>query len=486
MSKAALVSLQSRKEFSCDQSLLNVVYQAMAGDESVTTASRLSDWIPLDLKGKPIYAGIDEKARMDTMRTKINSVRVRWNDPVRCAELSEDIRQLLKVNTLARELQEAIQGILGKERYWVDHHRIDGSTNRASTTLERENYAALELYTTNDGYKKVFGYINQMFRKHYVSEIEVYGAVALVELLTIDIYNLRLASFGCSKYFNFQGIVHRGLSVDLQTLKAFQDLMQQPVQSRHFSVPLAFMSTSINQARIQEFLDKTEKGKCRMHWKIHVHELDPNLLAQYKIKHPESVVTTICALPISYASEYANEQEILLRGPFLNIIRIYEEPAGEHVAYVVEMVMLNANRDHGSETAEHHGEKLKQREHFGQMCAASRYEICASLARKYGLPEANDYEQLAKTTLQKLSSDHIVAPFNPGLSESWSVPRPSWIGASLSTSFPAAYAKRRERFSRASFSGNKWPIVQEIIDEEYEWQQADWCNVPRLYGMSFL
>lgn len=504
-------------------------------DTGTGTTTRLTGWIPLDMKGKPLYAGVNEKERMDSLRAKINNVRVRWNDPEKCLDLVSDIQQAIGATKFDRELLSALQHVLGQRRYWADYERNRSSgerflhndvgsdesyyttginlltsillwTREAFMSMirgklkqevpkrlhqrpallhEREDYAALEMYTTNDGYKKVFGYINQIFRKSDVNETEIYGAVALVELLTIDLYNFRLANIGCSKLYNFQDIVHRGLSVGPDVLKTFQDLMRQPLQNRNFSVPLAFVSTSTNQARIQEFLDKTEKEKFRMHWEIHVHGLEPNLLAQYQSKHPQSVVTTICAMPISHVSEFANEQEVLLRGPFFQILRMYEEQAGEHRVHVAEMVMLNANRDHGSELAEHHGEKELQRKHFGQICAASRYEICASLAQKYNLPEADDYRDLARSMLLKLSADHIEAPFNPGLSDSWSTPRPSWIGASLSSAFPRPYSERRKRFSMASFGGTDWTTVQEIIDHEYAWQKGDWCNVPRLYGELF-
>lgn len=446
------------------------------------TTSRLSDWVPLNLKGKPMYHGINETERMDRLRDKLNAVRVRWNDAENYHDLMEDIQQALEVDQFSRELQAALKSILRKQRYWADYQRNQDSVQPSIVSSDQENYAALELYTTNDGYKKVFGYINQVFRKHDVTDIEVRGAVALVELLTIDLYNFRLANVGCSKYYNFQDIVHRGLSVDSAVLQAFQDLMKAPVHSRNFSVPLAFVSTSISQERIQEFLDKAEQGKCRMHWRIHVHALDPRLLAQYQARHPDSIVTTICAMPISRASEFPNEQEVLLRGAFFQILRIYEEQAGEHTVWVIEMVMLSANRDHGSELAENHGAKAEQRKHFHQMCAATRYEICASLAQKYDLPEAKEYRSLADTMLAKLSADQIVAPFNSQLSDSWSVPRPSWIGASLSSSFPVPYTRRREKFSRASFAGNDWDTVQEIIEQEYAWQKSDWCNVPRLHG----
>lgn len=502
-------------------------------DTGAESTARLTGWIPLDMKGKPLYAGVNEKERMDLLRAKINNVRVRWNDLEKCLDLVSDIQQAIGATKFDRELHSALQHVLGRERYWADHERdkspgegnlhssvgsgesyyaaglnlltsiflwaretftsmmgwksknqTDEIARQSRPTLlqDREDYAALEMYTTNDGYKKVFGYINQIFRKSDVNETEIYGAVGLVELLTIDLYNFRLANIGCSKLYNFQDIVHRGLSVGPDVLKTFEDLMRQPLQNRNFSVPLAFVSTSTNQARIQEFLDKTEKGRFRMHWKIHVHGLEPKLLAQYHSKHPQSVVTTICAMPISHVSEFANEQEVLLRGPFFQILRMYEEQAGEHQVHVAEMVMLNANRDHGSELAEHHGEKELQRKHFGQICAASRYEICASLAQKYGLPEADGYRDLADTMLSRLSADHFEAPFNPGLSDSWSTPRPSWIGASLSSAFPKSYSERRRKFSVASFGGTDWSTVKEIIDQEYAWQKGDWCNVPRLYG----
>ena len=286
-----------------------------------------------------------------------------------------------------------------------------------------------------------------------MDETEIQGAVTLVELLTIDLYNLRLANFGCSKYYNFQGIVHRGLSVDEGVLDTFHGLMSEPPQNRNFGVPLAFVSTSAKLERIQEFLDNADRGKFRLHWKIHVHELQPSLLAQYHARYPDSVVSTICAMPISQASEFPTEQEILPRGPVFQIVRMYEEPSEDHTVHVVEMLMLNANRDHATELADHQGKNKQQRTHFGQICAATIYQICASLAESYGLSEAAEYENLAKKMLEKLSVDHIDAPFSPKLSDSWSVPRPSWIDASLDSSFSKYHAKRRATLSIASHGG---------------------------------
>ena len=447
-------------------------------------SSRLSDWVPLDMKGKPLYAGINEDERKAEIRKRINAVRVKWNDPTQRHELSRKVESALKANNFSRDLRAALDAVVASDRFWADQQderclAVDSSFKKKDV---EENYGALEVYTTNDGYKHIFGYINQVFRKQEVDETEIQGAVALVELLTIDLYNFRLANFGCSIYYNFQGIVHRGLSVDQGVLDTFRRLLREPLQKRNFSVPLAFVSTSANQQRIQEFLNKTEQGKFRLHWKIHIHELEPRLLAQYHAKYPNSVVSTICAMPISRASEFPNEQEILLRGPLFQIVRMYEEQSGDHTVHVVEMLMLNANRDHATELADHQGLNKQQRTHFAEICSATKYQICASLAEKYGLTEATEYRDLANNLLKKLSLDHIDAPFSSKLSDSWSVPRPSWIGASLESSFPKYYAKRRAKLSISSYEG-KWNEVREILDQEYDWQKSDWCNVPRLYSM---
>lgn len=379
-------------------------------------------------------------------------------------------------------MRSVLRDMFEVERYWADHIRRPEFPQAPATQHRVEDYSALECYTTNDGYKRIFGYINQVFRKHDVDENQILGAVALVELLTIDLYNLRLANFGCAKYYSFQGIVHRGLSVDKDVLDTFRSLTQDPLQDRTFSVPLAFVSTSANQNSIQEFIGAPEENRYRLHWKIHIHELEPSLLSRYRARHPDSVVSTICAMPISIASEFPNEQEVLLRGPLFQILRMYEEKARDQTVCVVEMVMLNANRDHGTELAHDDGEKAQQRKHFRQMCTVTKYEICSSLAEKYGMfDDAKEYKALAESVLEKLSLDDIKVPYNAEVFESWSSPRPSWIGASLEISFPRFRAQRRAIFSKASYAG-KWDEVNRIIDEEYDWQKCDWCNVPRLHG----
>lgn len=53
----------------------------MAAQDFAQNKARLSDWIPLDMKGKPMYAGVNEADRLSDVRNKINAVRVRSCEP---------------------------------------------------------------------------------------------------------------------------------------------------------------------------------------------------------------------------------------------------------------------------------------------------------------------------------------------------------------------------------------------------------------------
>ena len=450
---------------------------------TLDNATRLEDWIPLDLKGKPLYHGIDETGRMNHVRPNITTIREQWNNVQQCRKVHDMILEVINAETLARDLRDEVDRTLQPARFWADQQRVllEGSQNPAANSII-ETHDALQLYTANAGYKKIFGHINQIFRKEKVNERMIQGAVALVELLTIDVYNLRLENYGLAQYYNFQGVVHRGMTVTRDVLEPFSALLGKPLKERNFSVPLAFVSTTTNQNNIQEFLNTREEGKARLHWKIHIRELDPKLLASYRQQYPASVVSTINAMPISHISEFPNEQEILLRGPFFQLLRIYEEQAGDHAVHVMEMVMLNANRDHSTELAYNHGKYLDQRILFGRICSATKYGVCASLAEQYGLPEAKDYANLYAEAVDLIGWERTTASLATAHYNIWTTFRPSWIGASLRKAYSEPYARRRETFSRASYGGQELSTMEKIIDEEYDWQKSDWCNIPRLFG----
>jgi hypothetical protein len=133
----------------------------------------------------------------------------------------------------------------------------------------------------------------------------------------------------------------------------------------------------------------------QMHWIIHIHGLDPKLLRIYEEKYKESVVTSICTMP---SAEFG-EKEILLKGAFFHIIKMDSKEVDGRMTHKVEMTMLNANRDHGTELVLREGAKQVQRNFFRDMCQASSYKICASLTKPYSIGESVEYERLARAAL---------------------------------------------------------------------------------------
>ena len=120
--------------------------------------------------------------------------------------------------------------------------------------------------------------------------------------------------------------------------------------------------------------------------------MDPAYLAAYRRAFPNSIVTSMCAVPINDLSYYRDvENEVLLRGPFFQIVRIYEDSLQGEQLHVIEAVMLNSNRDHVTATAKNEGEDKRMREIFRDMAIASRSARCAEHAERSGLTADADY-----------------------------------------------------------------------------------------------
>jgi hypothetical protein len=444
-------------------------------------ASRLCGWLPIDLKGAPLFAGAEDPSRMNVIRPKIEEVRKRWYRLEDYDALKDNLRRIIKQDRHPQELLEKTQSLLVDFRGWRDYN----SANADAPPLSFEqDYTAIELYCSDIGYKFMFGLINQVLRKKDLDDSQMLGAVTLVEFLTIDLYNYRLANIGNPLYHDFQGIVHRGMSVTPEELSSFQAAATGPPFQRNFSVPLAFASCSTDEGKIQEFLKSNpEKDRCQLHWVIHVHSANPRLMARYQHKYPDSIVTSLCAMPIATVSEFA-EKEILLRGAFFHIVRMTTEQVGDNTVHKLEMVMLNTNRDHGSELAENKNDKEEQRRYLTKIIQATKFEICASLAQEYGLSgDAQIYQEEVKRIVDDLDTHDIGAldPSNSSLTDSPSAPALTWLGASLKSAFPEHYVKRRDMLSSAAYKG-EWEKVMKIIHDDYDFQMCDWCNIPRLYG----
>jgi hypothetical protein len=349
----------------------------------------------------------------------------------------------------------------------MDYNRPEGP---------QQGWTAIELYCSEEGYNLLFGIFNASLRNQKTEEEVLLVATALVEFVTIELYNLRLANIGDPYYANYQGTTFRGMCVSAAMAAEYKKAACNPdLSKRHFSVPLGFTSSSTSRETTKEFI-KQHPEEDQMHWIIHVHGLDPRLARIYEERYPDSVVTSITAMPVGHIAEL-REKEILLRGAFFHIVRMESEENDGRMIHTLQLVVMNANRDHGTELALDEGSKQEQRNFFRDMVIASRLQICSELAREYSMAEAQRYKELAKTVLERIdATEYWDNSVNPADTSSHLA---TWSGDMTGESYPSNYLALRRKFQKAAREGD-WTSVRETIDGEYEWETAEWFNLPAL------
>jgi hypothetical protein len=319
-------------------------------------------------------------------------------------ELREYIDRLGKTGAYfapsTEEDRRALEGLLSSSKDWADR-----------SPTQTDSFDVLHLYTSQFGYKTMFGLLNVTFRTVDITEQgqekDLHSAVFLIELLNIDLFNYILRNPSKS---GFQGTIYRGVSFTKEGIEDFRNLATMAVRDRYWSIPLAMMSASrdIKTALVYALQDvENDRTKLPFLWRIHVANMDPDLLRIYNERFPSSVVTTLCAVPVEDMSEFSQEQEILLRGPFFQFIRLHKEfvPAVGVTMDVMDLVMLNTNRDHHSvmELGVEKGDEARKL--FGLLVRISRTRICKNLAHEYGLtPDADEFERLHDEQVHQLRS----------------------------------------------------------------------------------
>ncbi|KAJ2906356.1 hypothetical protein MKZ38_002072 [Zalerion maritima] len=425
------------------------------------------------------FSGHGEQDRMAQVREKIEQVRHAWLTNSRYRELTRTIQLWCDKHVKDQEVKDRLRRLL---RGYRDYADID---------LERPekppagSYDALELYCSIPGYNFIYSLISTALRDENIENSQLLTATALVEWVTIDLYNLRLSQIGDSRYSNFEGVTHRGLSVSQSAVAEYKGILQRDdVSKRNFSVPLGLTSSTTDGGVMKDFAKPTNKGpedSVRMHWIIHIYGIDHVLLKEYHRRYPLSVVTSICAMPVAHISP-EGEKEILLRGAFFQLIAMEDREMDGKPYINLVMVMMNANRDHTTELSSNIDEKKRQREAFGRIVSASKYEVCSSLANEYSREEdADKYKELQRQTLDQLRDGHgIEAPCDDDLFASKSSEIPVWNGGFLMKSYPEHYAQRRRNFEEAIASRN-WIEAEKVLSLEYEWRRSDWFNVGKLF-----
>lgn len=363
--------------------------------------SRFGDWTSLTplcqigrfADSRPFYAGTEANERMDLVRKAINDIRVNWDRyPEFMRELREFMEHLSPRQDDASDQREKLELLLYSVKHWVD----SPDSQRLAAVAD---YSAIQLYASQYGYNAMFGAINSAFRSHTL--IDDYHSLRcgtfLIELLTIDLYNFSRSRPAVQ---NFEGHVYRGMCVSAETLEMFRQAARGPISERYLSIPLAMASASRNRAQALAFaLEQTARAPDRwpLLWDITVFNLDPELLSRYRERFPASIVTSLCAVPIESLSDYPEEEEILLRGPHFQIIRLYRDSeAGLPGLNVIEAVMLNSNRDHITAIASNTGDDRAARDMFRAVVTICRSSLCADRAGAAGLPaDAESYLGLA-------------------------------------------------------------------------------------------
>ena len=195
--------------------------------------------------------------------------------------------------------------------------------------------------------------------------------------------------------------------LDENTISNLLNITNLQIQSQKFAVLLSFMSCSKSQNVAKQFLENQEhrpyeeriRDFCPVLFKIHVTNLDKTFLDLYKSYYPDSIVSSICAVDIENISKYREEQEVLLRGAFFQVLRFYESEErinGKYV-YVFELLMHNSNRDHITTSK---FEKTNARRLFNTLIEIDRMKKCQDFYESAS--DKKSYKQIEETKHKEL------------------------------------------------------------------------------------
>ncbi|KAG6826509.1 hypothetical protein H0H92_015564 [Tricholoma furcatifolium] len=376
-------------------------------DDRTNYLQRFGDWSPIlngdelekgvASKSQLFYHGQDVAKRMSAVRESIAYVRSNWKS---YNMLMGGLRRLLE-KRLGDSLPAAedLHRLLSNVKEWGDR--------RTDPESVADDFSAIRLYASNFGYREVFKLVDDILRtdaRDAQHEEERNAAVFLEELLNIDLFNYVALT---PKANNFRGTVFRALAASKEELQSFEELAAKPIAERFWAVPLILVSATSDPEAAITFakMEVERQAKKRVFlWRIHVVELEAELLQIYQEKFPSSVVSTICAVPIHELSPFPEEHEVLLRGPFFQLVRMQEEMTlGLQTVHVMDCVTLSTNRDHPSTMELGETEGNRARDLIACLVGIGRVKACKKLAEDYGMmDDAQIYQQLLNERLKSL------------------------------------------------------------------------------------
>lgn len=311
--------------------------------------------------------------RMEELRCSLLNIRRYWSNSSYKKIFLEKITHILNLPG---------EKLLTKD--WFDLSEID----------QKQDFSIIKTYTSDEGYDKVFSVMNGIFRSEIENKTDYDTAALLLEYMNIELYNyIHLKN---KQAANFSGTIYRGSFLPSKIVKDFIKLQDLPVCKRKISVPLSLMSCSVDFEIAKGFLTKIREEELRKKYiancvpvifEIHVANLDSKYIELYHSYYPDSIVSSICAVPIGELSVFPEEKEVLLRGAFFQVIDTSQSNVlveGTPI-HIFKLVMLNSNRDHLTTSK---FENTNARNLFNKLVELTRLRVSGSL--------------IEDTTIQKL------------------------------------------------------------------------------------
>lgn len=350
---------------------------------------------------KPFYNGNSLDSRMAEIRKSINYIRQNWD---KFDEFLASLRELtLEGNDFKNaKIRQVVDNLLTTKRDWLDHENPGD---------EDVTYDAIKLYTSKEGHLKIFRLCNDIFRREdSITSVEtIRNVVFLVELINIDLFNYCVK---CPEQNNFRGTVYRGMCLTEAELELFRALRNEPIGRRNIAVPLGLFSASSDEHVAYKFIKqglKSQKADDKslrpLVIKINVIGLSPEHVAHYNKRFQGTVLTTICAVDIHKLSLHPDEKEVLLRGPFLLVLDLFQKEV-EYLGQscdILETVMLNDNRDHITTSTKLGDLDTLARDLFGTMVTVTRSEYAIKYCTEKGLTsDVQEYQNILVENRKKL------------------------------------------------------------------------------------
>ncbi|KAH3844505.1 uncharacterized protein LOC127872824 [Dreissena polymorpha] len=354
---------------------------------------------------KPYYSGSILDDRNAEMRKSIYYIRQHWDDfGIFTKWLKELFLNDEPIAFKDKTTEEDFERLFSRQRNWMTEESVH---------TEPVSFEAIRLYTSDEGYKRIYKLCNHVFRDEHclISTKEIRSVVFLIELINIDLYNYCLLH---SEKRDYQGTVYRGMVLNEMDFEQFKRLRHAPSSSRNIAVPLVLFSASFDVGVARRFikhrLKEASKEGLKLQpvvYKINIIGLKPEFIQHFKSRFPKMTLTSMGAVDIHEISRHPGEKEVILRGPYTLILDIYDDEkdlVGVPCS-VLEALVITSNRDHITTSQPGPDDDLA-RDMYGAMVIVTRSEYAVQYCRSKGLHrDESDFQDIlenARIQLDKL------------------------------------------------------------------------------------